>query len=447
MSSLQSTVVIGNGLLAMLTVLMLNRKQGEVTWVNPPESAPTLFNPEVMFIGGDDNLPGLLQYSLNRWKQLSGEISLPPFLATGLAADLATSPGREAILREEAVVDALGGESATYTQVLPEWLANNAALGLKLWPQAAHLVPELPVLLQTALTNAGNVGILNLSPTAIKFDKTGQPEVQFATTRPISCTHVVVAHEPTMLALCAAQNLSLPLRPARGHVLTLQTEKPHGLPMVLHRLSRGHAFFIPTKPDEVELHYDAINDPTQATFTAAPSPKLAAALHRHAQLLFPALAASTLTRVRTVTHWVTPDFLPALGLWGSLPSLAVGVGFGGRGAALAAAAASVLVGDVLTSSANTSYAAFRPERFAGGNWQRTARPGSLTWREGFGGGPDLREPSATYMDNVQFTEKPEAQYASKVNQVEKTIITQNREPATRVEKSKPRIQTAAVSLK
>lgn len=446
MSSLQSTVVIGNGLLAMLAVLMLNRKQGEVTWVNPPEATPTLFNPEVMFIGGDDNLPGLFQYSLNRWKQLNTELTLPSFLATGLAADLATSRGREMKLRDEAVVDALGGESATYTRTLPDWLAPHMALGLKLWPTSAYLVPSLPVLLQTALTNAGNVGILNLAPSAIKFDKTGQPEVQFATTRPINCTHVVVAHEPTMHMLSMENELPLPMRPARGHVLTLQTSQPHGLPMVLHRLTRGHVFFIPTKPNEIELHYDAINDPTQATLNTNPSPELVSALHQHAQMLFPSLHGSVLKQVRTITHWLTPDFMPALGLWGNLPSLAVGVGFGGRSAALAAAAASVLVSDILTSSANTSYAAFRPERFATGTWQPVGRPGSLSWNDqapGYGTGHEV---ATTYMDNVQLTGKAEAQYATKVNQVEKTIITQNRESPARV-KEKPRIQTAATQMK
>ncbi len=205
-------------------------------------------------------------------------------------------------------------------------------------------------------------------------------------------------------------------------------------------------FFVPVGPNRLDIHYDAINDPVQSTFSTRPNKALVSALQNHASLLIPQLEGAELLRVNTATHWLTPDFLPALGPWQGMPGVLVASGWGGRATAMAAGAAATLVEYVTTGDSSTNIQQLAPNRFANGLWQVVKKPGSLTWQEPqTDTSRSMMMPKPDYAEKVNLIETPKPQYAEKVQQVGKTV-TENagRRAATIATRSKRKVTTAGL---
>lgn len=441
-SSQTQVLVIGGGLLAMLTALMLHKAGIPVTLAGePPPTNPPL-NPELMLIGGDDNLPPIFQSSLEAWRQLSTTLKLPPLLTEIPAQDLATSLGRVEKLRLEAMLDAIGGEQVTFADEPSQF--SPMSLGSKNWEAAPTLIPATQSLLQTAVTEAG-IPRITVNPVSLSILNLTHPQITLSDGRQIEAEHIVFTSARALRKVLPPLGLALPLRPARGHVLLMETSRPHNLPLLLQRLHRGHLFIIPVSPTRVDIHYDAINDPAQSTFNIQHSTSLVSALQQHISQLVPVLASANLIGVNTVRHWLTPDYLPAIGPWPGLPGVLVGTGWGGRGTAFAAGAAATLVEHITTGAITINIQGLAPNRFANGLWQVVKQPGSLSWQE-----PDLIKPTnhmsikPDYATTVNLTEPPKAQYANRVQQIEKTVTeSAARRPTVMQVKSK-KITTAAV---
>ncbi len=436
-------IVVGGGPLALLTALLLH-KQGiavTITGELPPTNPP--LNPELMLIGGDDILPGLFQTSLQQWRSLSSRIGIPPLIHTMPSQDLATSEGRVTKLREEALYDALGGETVTYQNTPSEF--SPMSLGSKSWQETPVLVPSTQQILQQAVVAAG-IPRLMLNPAALSIVNLTDPHLTMEDGSTMHARHIIFTSARALRRVLPPLGLALPLRPARGHVIMLQTSSPHGLPLLLQRLHRGHLFIVPVTANRIDIHYDAINDPAQSTFTTRHSANLVTALMQHASQLAPALEGATMLGVTTSRHWLTPDFFPALGPWPGLPGVLVGSGWGGRRTALAAGAAHILVEAVTTGTAGLDIHALAPNRFANGLWQVVKQPGSLTWQEpNIVKAANLMSPKPDYAINVNLTEAPKAQYANNVQQISKNITeSAARRPTVTQTRSKPKIQTASV---
>ena len=436
-------LVVGGGLLAMITSLMLHKAGIPVTLCGePPPTNPPL-NPELMLLGGDDDLPALFQNSLEAWRQLSVTLSLPLLLRENPAQDLATSLGRASKYKLEAMLDAIGGEQVTYVEEPSPF--SPTSFGSKNWEFAPLLIPETLKFLQTAVMEAG-IPRVAINPVSLSIINLTHPQLTLEDGRLIEAEHIVFTSARALRKVLPPLGLALPLRPARGHVIMLETSRPHGLPLLLQRLHRGHMFIVPVSETRIDLHYDAINDPAQSTFNTQHSSSLVTALQQHVARLVPALAEAALIDVKTARHWLTPDFLPALGPWPGLPGVLVGTGWGGRGTAFAAGAAATLVEHITTGSFTVNVKSMAPNRFANGLWQVVKQPGSLSWQE-----PDLIKPTnhmsikPDYAERVNLTEAPKPQYASRVQHIEKTVTeSAARRPTIIQTKSKPKIQTAAV---
>lgn len=435
-------LVVGGGPLALLTALMLHHAGIPVsmTGERPPTNPP--LNPELMLVGGDDSLPPLFQLSLDQWRALSTKLGLPPVFGSTPAQDLATSLGRVEKLRTEAMLDALGGEPVTFSEGAPAHAPG--ALGAKNWAEAPMLLANTLTLLQQAVTEA-QIPRSYSNPVSLSVASGPQVVLEDGQTR--SAKYIVFTSARALRKVLPPLGLALPLRPARGHVLMLQTSQPHHLPLMLQRLNRGHLFMVPVGPDRVDVHYDAINDPAQSTFNTQHSQSLVTALQQHVAQLVPVLAGASLVGISTARHWLTPDFLPAIGPWPGLPGVLVGTGWGGRSTAFAAGAAAVLV-EAITSegSITTNVQALAPNRFASGLWQVVKQPGSLTWQEpAYEIDNSMLSPKPEYMQNVTMTQTPKPEYAQHVQQVGKKVTeSAAHRPAVMQGRAKPKVTTAAV---
>lgn len=437
-----SVLIIGSGPVAMFTALNLHAAGIPVSLVEADfQSPPPPQNPELAYFGGDDTTPAFYTQSMELWRSLPETYGLPPLVHQKLI-ELATTPGREEKLQQEALIEAIGGESVTFTTTLPPYLNRQVVTGIKSWPGAVQVPPGLLTLLQDAVTARAipvypqKIAALNLTgPLPLSLVLENGTE--------LAAQHIVLA-SPAAAKRLLGQGFSLPLRPARGVSFTLNTPLPEGMGLTVHRLKRGHLFMVPVTAQTLHVHYDALLDPQQATSRPQADPALTQALLQYISHLIPPLAGQVPEAVTPVTHWLTPDFLPALGAWQTQPSLLLAVGFCGRELAFAPAAAHQLT-QHLTGEENAFTPEFTPNRFATGLWTKTATPGSLTWNEPVAPVTQMPVPAPEYMSNVHTVEKAEAHYASSVKQVEKTIITAEKKPTElRERSSKPRIQTAGL---
>jgi|GEM_PF-7086857 len=418
-------VVTGNGLPARLLVLHLHKAGLRTTWLRgSAASMPPAPDIDMMPMGGDDLLPMLMHQSISAWRAFAADFEVPGLLRVGEVQDIANSAGRVAMLRHEALLDAASGENISYVSTPPAFADAAHVKGAKVWREATLLAADFEAQVQGLLDKAGLAGTA-ADAAGIDVADPLRPRISLGNGEVLEASHVVLTGPAATAPLLKRMGLVLPLRPARGHVLRLVCKAAHGLPLVIHRLKRGHMFVIPQDDTTVVLHYNAIADPSQATYGRRPSPELVKALQQHAAELIPALRGATLERVDTVTHWLTPDYLPALGLWPGLDKIVVGMGFAGRDNGYAAGSARILM-DILTQGKNPmGMNAIAPNRFAGGAWKAVEGPGSLMWDNAqilavdvaMAGGAE-----ASYMDKVTMVDPPAPRYASTVNQVEKTIM-------------------------
>lgn len=438
-----SVLIIGDGPVALFTALELHRSGIPVSLVEADfQKAPPPQNPELAFLGGDTALPAFHTFSLELWRQSSTTFGLPP-LVQQRQLELATSPGRAEKLKQEALMEALGGENVTFTETLPPYLNKQTVSGVKSWSNAVQVCPGIIPVLQDAVTVRGipvypqHVADLNLTG-ALPLSLVLQDGTELA------AQHIVLASSAAAKRLLTGGGFTLPLRPARGHALHFETPLPEGMALLIHRLKRGHLFIVPTTAQTFDLHYDALLDPHQASAKPQTDTTLTEALTRHMGTLVPSLSSASPSHVTPVIHWLTPDFMPALGAWQTQPALLLAVGFNGRELAFAPAAARQL--SLTLSGDEASFIPeFAPNRFATGLWTKVEAPGSLTWDDPKPKLHDVPLPAPEYMSKVNVVEKAEAHYASTVKQTEKTIITAEKKPTeVRERNTKPRIQTASL---
>lgn len=443
-------LVVGGGPLALLTALALKKRGVAVVLAGEAAPSHAPLNRELMLIGGDEALAPLYQHSLTCWREASSRFGLPLALAAHDACDLATSKGRSTKLRDEAMIDALGGEHVTYEETSPDWAAKSTSEehfihGYKRWEGSPLLPLDILPQLQKAVVEAG-IPQRHMNPVALSIVDLHHPQITLEDGSTVQARHIVFTSARALRRLLPPLGLSLPLRPARSHVLVLRTLQPHGLPVVLQRLQRGLLFVVPVDAYHVNIHYDGMNDPAQATFNVNPNSQLVKALQQYVGFLVPSLRQSVLVACKVSQEWLTPDFLPALGTWVGLPGVWVGSGWGGRATAYAAGAADVLAEGVVSGDASVNIQRLVPNRFANGLWQVVRQPGCLSWQEPV---PEidnsLMMPKPEYMENVNMVEAPKPQYADKVNQVEKVVVENagRREMKVKV-KERRKITTAAL---
>lgn len=435
-------VVVGGGPVALLTALLLHQRGERVELVDATFTLPPgPFNPELVSMGNEEGIPGLYYNSVEQWEAMGAGLGLPAFTTRQMFLDLASSEGRETLLKEEAMLDALGGKNIVFETELPPFLRSTGLRGAKVWKDAPRLLPNTLAILREAVrqrgiaVHAAQVIGAQLTPLGVKLSDGAH----------LLPAYLVVADGAAARVVLSDLAWRLPLRPARGHVLSIELpdqSAPDAL--VLHRLKRGHLFLAP-QPPYVHGFYDALLDPQQATVSQKADMALSMALRRHINALVPSLEEVDPRNFASVhTHWLTPDFQPAFGPWPEHPQVMFAVGWMGREGVFAAGVARDIAQHHATQAFNHP-AVFAPNRFASGLWQSVTLPSSLNWKE-----PQqftevsMLSPTPEYAQNVQMVEKAEAQYANKVNQVEKNVqsTTEKATPQLRERIKRPKVQAA-----
>ncbi|MCP5405339.1 MAG: FAD-binding oxidoreductase [Pseudomonadaceae bacterium] len=424
-------LVLGGGIVGLLAARELVEAGLTVRLVDKDFSGPIRTHVgEMAPIGGDALLDSLYDYSLRCWQDVGKRYGVDVGLAERGLLDIASSAGRATMLAAE-----VQGESPR--KIISQWVdAAGAAThadtplaesvrGGKWWADAPVLSTHTALeTLRRELTTKG-VRIWG-QDSVVELLSEGDT---FTGVRVASGETCLAAHTLITVGTLAGSMLKtvgprLPIRPARTHLVTLESAEGIGFPMLMHRLRRGHLWLKRTREGPVMLAYDGIMDPTQATFSGHADERIVKALAQHVGELLPHLANATVQQVSVSTAAVTPDFRPALGTWEGMKGLYIATGFGARSYAFAAGAARVLADLVQGKQPAVNMQPFRPDRFATGNWHKVGHPPSLAWKEPLLSSATqlVEQPEASYADNVNLIEKPEAKYASNVQQIEKKII-------------------------
>ncbi|NBX86109.1 MAG: FAD-binding oxidoreductase [Proteobacteria bacterium] len=459
MDASKPIVIVGHGPAALLLALEIQHKGLPVVLVPQPARGILPMNPELVSINADGGLPSLFQHSINLWRSASERLGLPALLQPKPTADLASSPGREKLLRDEAVIDALAGEKITFlpTEMLAEnlrkWLAGSTVRGAKFDEGGQMLVPNLEEILQTAIAERG-IGTLSAAVVGLELGIHGPASVRLtlADGSAVEPSYVVLSSVELAKKLVPAAMLP-PLRPARGHYLGFDVAPDVAstldLPLLVTRLQEGHMLIV-QRGGHVDVFYDAILEPRQATPKTEPDDALVVNLKQHMEKLFPTLyqhfGPAPAPAVAAYTQWVTPDFLPALGPWSTQPNIIYSVGWVGREVTYAPAAAGNILA-FLTRPQEGIASEFKPRRFVENTWRQRIVTAGLAWKEeSHGAAPTLTGKDAAYMNNVQAAPTANAQYAGSINQVEKAISAVSLKPQTqfREKNSKPKVTTAGI---
>lgn len=169
--------------------------------------------------------------------------------------------------------------------------------------------------------------------------------------------------------LLAKVGANVPLRPARCNIAYVT---PNGrLPdqLMVHRENFGHLMAKTMASGQVMLAYDGIMDQRQATFSKEADDETVSWMMERIGELFPALYNAKLEKKFAIINGVTPDFLPALGPYGSIKGLHIAVGLNGRSYALAAGVADILTKLALGKACPIDMTPFTADRFTTGTWQ------------------------------------------------------------------------------
>ena len=410
--------IFGKGLGAWLTALQARRVGMSVCVVQTGavEEPPLA---ELAVMGGPS--VSFAQHSLKLWRSLSTPTA--PFTQTRVFTDLATSPELMVKLKEEAMLDALSGENVAFTEQTPSGIAPALCFGARVVPEGTVLAPHAAVLAQQEAEKAG-----------VRIFTAGVAGVVLQPLTVTLANGTVIAPEHLLLASGAQANhwlpqwgLKLPLRPTRMHVMrTSATPEaraawpaPDGI--WLHRLPYGH-LFVQVEGVSITATYDGVADPSQATHSHTIHMPTLAALAAHLRQLMPGLASAWGNALHTAVHtgWVTPDYLPAMGNWQGLPQVHVAVGWAGRGALYAPAAAQLVVQQVAGAAAAHHHNPLAPNRFVSGHWQAVRAPASLAEPSATGGGI-IPTRGPVYAEHVRFTPGHEVHTAATIHEVGKTV--------------------------
>jgi hypothetical protein len=412
--------VIGNTLSARLMLLALHENEVACEWL----AGPTVPPPSALAL-----LPGptlsLAQHSCKLWQQQAEKFQLP-LLVPCAFYDLATTPGRCLKLKEEALLDALAGSAAHYTETPPYGVHPRLVLGARHQDVLPQLATELADVLDATLQSLG------LYP---------QPLPESLSADWFQATPTVL----TDMQLAAQHFPQLALQPTRQHQLTWALPQPLPAPvaplLLLHRMPKGHTWLRLTATC-FTLHYDGIADPRQHTLSPELDGPTVAALVQHATQLLPLLAkvAPQGPSVRVWGAHSTPDGLPLLGGLAPESPLWLLGGLGANDDLYAPALVEKLlelwrVEDYIESP-------LKPSRFAGYGAATTRHvPESLVFAEPVALPP--RPAPEVHRQATQIAPEAEVKRATEVRMVGKEI-TSGAGATLRGRNEKPKLQTASI---
>lgn len=331
----------------------------------------------------------------------------------------------------ETIAAALMAAGWPVTHVVPQPLPKPFALPLHCpIPQLSKLNAAQPALAQP-ITVEGTPTTIAPHP-----ESTLPWLVELDTGARLEAAHVIIASSKLAGKLLGPLGISLPLRPARAHQLTFPgiTAEQFGESLATH-LGYGTIAAFAHQTDAgapvLDVVYDGLADPTQATFHTEPDTRVAHAisswLAKHRSHLIPLPQAE----ISTWSLATTPDYMPIIGPWmgTQVPKgLHIVAGYAAWGPVLATGLAQVYINALGSQQWPAELAFTDPTRFAEGRASAALKPIWLIERDNplyspaFAGNVRLLGGKAmSFMNNVQLVGSGPPEYAHNVQMTGKTI--------------------------
>lgn len=428
-------LVIGAGIVGLSIAMEMLHQGKTVRIIDKDFQGPVRTHiGELALFGGDPVLFNLTKLSRDAWAEAEKRYDLSLGLMERGCLELATTPGRKVLTQTEAADD----PATTESLLSVEAIANHA--GMKLAPEviAAKWEAKAPVLstttaletLREKVTQKG--AIIWGSDEVIEFlseedeASTTLKGVRIRSGEVALAREVFVAAGALTSMLLGALHLTLPIRPARQHLITFKVPEDEGeeneisYTMLTHRLRRGHVVYKRLREGPIMVAYDGLMDPTQATYSQIPDDTVVDLIHTYTSAnLLPAFRDATVEDSVAITAAVTPDFRPVIGRWRGVQGLWLATGFAGRSYTYAMVVAQTL-GKILAGEMPAlNLAPFAPERFELDRWPRFQRPPSLAWSE-----QATFTERAKFAQNVNTTGSGPAEFMDNVAMVDKHKVMQ-----------------------
>lgn len=332
----------------------------------------------------------------------------------------------------------------------PAWPFQGNLLSGKHVASVWHTHPQAVAQVADLVRNAGV--FVHQHPVAALTLQGSGVQLQLANGARMASTRVVWLLDDAAPMLQAALGTALPLRLVQAHTWQctgLSAEALATLPATLVRLRQGHVSLTPNEDGTVHCVYDGWADASQTLAMNRPTPQVQAplgqALQRTLGAWLPALQGATLANLAVQTQVLAADFAPLLGRWpGS--GLWLGQGLASWQAPLAAGVVPTLGASLLNEQTDLP-GSWLPNRFVSGFGLTLTLPPSLTPEPAafVPGKPHLvLEAEPEFAAQVNDVAVPEANYASTVQTVEKTVVKPAQMAVVQERGGKPKVQMAGV---
>lgn len=381
--------IIGGGVVGLFTALLLARSGKSVCIIDKTYAASSRYNiGEIAPNGSDTILNPLIKLSQETWLQTAGATEEEP-LGVKLRGrfEFSSNDDVSKVLQNEVEQENAQNIPTSYQtrEQLEDLFQKDNYIALGPQVKGAKYIPEEPVIatktclrkLKAAVIKSG-VKIWG-SDEVSEFIKEGDKVIGVKTRQGDAChaEHIIITAGVFVSKLLNKLNISLPIRPARCHILHVTPNDIVPKQLIMARSALGHIYMKTNRHGRMMLTYDGLADAQQATYAITPNPATTMWLQGEAARLLPALANARIQEQTTVLLSVSPDYLPCIGPLKDYPNISVGIAMGGRSFAFAAGTAKCLTALISGQDAPVDISPFTPNRFLESTWQKTRLPGNL----------------------------------------------------------------------
>lgn len=359
-------VVVGGGLVGMLTALEAQRAGLDVCLVDKNFSASGDHAPSVLFsMGVPKEVQPIFDYSVQQWAELAESVEDP----IGL-------------MRDGVGFVALNDAQAIGLQKIAD-LHEGFKVFTDVGEMAAALrVPQVGSLKGLLLEGGGFHIFSSMTHEALRRDLMqggarifGSDAVTELMIEKEKVVGIKTKHEKIRsknVALCAGAwtgkfleqfGLKLPMHPARSHRIELSVTGEMPKQPLIYPLKEGNIIIRPMRGGRVLVVYTGQNDEAQATWDQHIDHAAVKTILFAVAKLLPTLANAKVRHVEASTLAITPDMLPYLGRVASLDGLYVAAGMNSQTFLYAPAVAKAVALLVSGKAPEVDMTPFSPDRY------------------------------------------------------------------------------------
>lgn len=359
-------VIVGGGLVGMLTALEAQRAGLEVCLVDKNFSKSGDHAPSILFsMGVPEAAKPIFNYSLKQWEALAESVEDPIGLNRHGVGFVSLNEMQTA--QYEALAQSKSGFAVYKT---PETIAKALNVS-QVGAMHALLIEESGFHIYSSMTHdalrrdlmKGGARIFGSDAvTELLIDKEKVVGIKTKDDE-IRAKHVALCAGAWTGKLLKQFGLNLPMRPARSHRIELSVTGEMPKQPLLYLLKEGNIMIRPMRNGRVLVVYTGLADDNQATWSHHVDHPTVTGVVRAVARLLPALASAKVQQVEASTLAVTPDMLPYLGRVASMDGLYVAAGMNSQTFMYAPAVAKSVALLVKGEAPEVDMTPFSPDRY------------------------------------------------------------------------------------